>query len=1162
MAIFNSFLYVYQRVKAEDITVEDETVVQVIGWLSMSKAGQDALKQYAKIQPQGGENFAEAYNRVVLQREAKYTKLTGDAGGHYHSQAAQSLRDILLGGSNAASSSGDPDAVQASSGAQPAKPETLRFAEELANNVSISVKEFNEQTYAYSGSSSNPLDSACNSINGMIKKTQSFLTLMNDIAGPGGQDFLKQQSLQFLEGTAQDIVLVSDELVNKGIQTVKCSAGQTDACSVGWQVDFPMKLSGGMTFITSNMKDLQGILPQVVKNLKVAKKEVGAVSGVISSISQILGLKAPPLLLQISKMYKTVWVIYFIFFFLFSVTMLFYAFWSHGWFGGPQADTAGSSEPPQTFGERMGSCFRSCTACIGSCTSGHLCFWSLLLLAQVIILILFLVSLLICILAGVQAFLGAGCSKIYLLGDNQVCTAVLGIFQIFLKTFGFFEPLEDTCFHRELLTCKIIRDTTTHQAIVAIVGGLLASVLSFQMLLDSATKHERARCIRALQEEGLLKKGHCPNRAIKDTLVIEPKRSRVALQAVTTKRAVRAMRVQKVSRPFRTGPGAVAQAMAVTEAAPAVPRRITKALISSAGRPTALDSRSRPKSLIDIEGSTLVAHVLRQLYRGGIKHVVFVVSHNGPLIIQELERCVRNLKGLQLEVVDLHEDYAGFYAASLLSACERCFTDATEPGVLLATADHIFDDGLVRDMCFAPLSPGVTDVCVLVDFSRDKWAGLPATTVGVKCTKDMQRVRGSGWLRLWHMQRKTASRMFTAQRFKDHIWHVVQKNSAKVQSLLTDAADTQETVDVFRLMNRFTLDTIGEIGFGTDIGSLDDPTSPFLASFDHAQKAAFYRFILPGPVWRCLRLLGVASEHNSSLHFRLLDDYSRQVVRDLSAHIGSNGAAGSNSFVGLFLQDAASKGEQLSENFLRDLVLNFLIAGRDTTAQARGSQRVLVGKRFRPRSCHGLLKGHHPSGLPSRLPVIPKGDVIMSAMRGGRPFFDTGKDARPPTRKMSASSLEDFSASRALEDTAAPETRRPRLKRADTWAAAPGAKVTVPKLQLPGTGRPRPKTAAEASEKDTAKLLEEVQAMQAALKQEEETLLMPPGLALHFLEDIIVFNATISACEKASEWIMALRVLQRIEEVQLVPNQTSFNAAVSACDRAIRKAQVLDHQLG
>eukprot|EP00434_Breviolum_minutum_P031919 symbB.v1.2.028227.t1/scaffold2962.1/size66436/2 len=168
------------------------------------------------------------------------------------------------------------------------------------------------------------------------------------------------------------------------------------------------------------------------------------------------------------------------------------------------------------------------------------------------------------------------------------------------------------------------------------------------------------------------------------------------------------------------------------------------------------------------------------------------------------------------------------------------------------------------------------------------------------------------------MQRKTASRMFTAQRFKDHIWHVVQKNSVKVQSLLATVAETRETVDIFRLMNRFTLDSIGEIGFGTDIGSLD---------------AAFYRFILPGPVWRVLRLLGVASEYNSSLHFRLLDDYSREVVRALAKSLADGDTSGGSSFVGLFLQDAASKGEVLSENFLRDLVLNFLIAGRDTTAQ-------------------------------------------------------------------------------------------------------------------------------------------------------------------------------------------------------------------------------------
>ncbi|CAJ1355466.1 unnamed protein product, partial [Effrenium voratum] len=182
---------------------------------------------------------------------------------------------------------------------------------------------------------------------------------------------------------------------------------------------------------------------------------------------------------------------------------------------------------------------------------------------------------------------------------------------------------------------------------------------------------------------------------------------------------------------------------------------------------------------------------------------------------------------------------------------------------------------------------------------------------------------------LWHTQRKTASKMFTAHSFKEHIWQVVHKNTTKVQSVMAKAADTAEILDVFKLMNRFTLDSIGEIGFGVDIGALEDPTSPFLASFDHAQKAAFYRFVLPDPVWRMLRLFGLGTEQDSAHHFQLLDSYSRQVVRELNAR-GESGA----SFVGLFLQDARAKGQELSEDFLRDLVLNFLIAGRDTTAQA------------------------------------------------------------------------------------------------------------------------------------------------------------------------------------------------------------------------------------
>jgi len=192
----------------------------------------------------------------------------------------------------------------------------------------------------------------------------------------------------------------------------------------------------------------------------------------------------------------------------------------------------------------------------------------------------------------------------------------------------------------------------------------------------------------------------------------------------------------------------------------------------------------------------------------------------------------------------------------------------------------------------------------------------------------------------WHQQRKTASRMFTANLFKEHIWVVVRRNARKLRDLLESTKPGQQ-VDVFNLMNRFTLDTIGEIGFGKCIGSLEDPSSPFLQSFDKAQQIAFQRFVMP--VWRPLRWLGIGQERETQKHFQLLDEYSRSVAQDLRKGLSRDSSRAGiawgdiearKSFVGLFLEDAKKRGENLSDDYLRDLVLNFLIAGRDTTAQA------------------------------------------------------------------------------------------------------------------------------------------------------------------------------------------------------------------------------------
>jgi len=181
----------------------------------------------------------------------------------------------------------------------------------------------------------------------------------------------------------------------------------------------------------------------------------------------------------------------------------------------------------------------------------------------------------------------------------------------------------------------------------------------------------------------------------------------------------------------------------------------------------------------------------------------------------------------------------------------------------------------------------------------------------------------------WYSQRKTAGRMFTDSKFKNHIWSVVHGNCEKLVNLLKQQ-EGKGTIDVFNIMNRFTLDTIGEVGFGRTIASLHNAESPLLQSFDRAQQICVKRFMLP--FWRLRRFFRLGGESDAHEHFSRLREYSGETVGLLKAK-HEKGDVG-DSFVGLFLKAAATKGEHIDDEFLKDLVLNFVIAGRDTTAQA------------------------------------------------------------------------------------------------------------------------------------------------------------------------------------------------------------------------------------
>jgi len=72
-----------------------------------------------------------------------------------------------------------------------------------------------------------------------------------------------------------------------------------------------------------------------------------------------------------------------------------------------------------------------------------------------------------------------------------------------------------------------------------------------------------------------------------------------------------------------------------------------------------------------------------------------------------------------------------------------------------------------------------------------------------------------------------------------------------------------------------------------------------------------------------------------------LREYSTKIVRELRNKL--DGETG-DSFVGLFLKAAEGQGMPTDDRFMADAVLNFLIAGRDTTAQATSWCMFLIAQ--------------------------------------------------------------------------------------------------------------------------------------------------------------------------------------------------------------------------
>lgn len=97
--------------------------------------------------------------------------------------------------------------------------------------------------------------------------------------------------------------------------------------------------------------------------------------------------------------------------------------------------------------------------------------------------------------------------------------------------------------------------------------------------------------------------------------------------------------------------------------------------------------------------------------------------------------------------------------------------------------------------------------------------------------------------------RKSFSHLFKTNTLKTLMYDTFVKHGHLVVQILKNAAEKKEEIDLINLFYKFTFDSIGEIAFGKNIGSLHKETTVSRA-FDHSLNSLEKR--ISYPLWKVI----------------------------------------------------------------------------------------------------------------------------------------------------------------------------------------------------------------------------------------------------------------------------------------------------------------------
>ncbi|CAN6979491.1 unnamed protein product [Brassica rapa subsp. trilocularis] len=196
---------------------------------------------------------------------------------------------------------------------------------------------------------------------------------------------------------------------------------------------------------------------------------------------------------------------------------------------------------------------------------------------------------------------------------------------------------------------------------------------------------------------------------------------------------------------------------------------------------------------------------------------------------------------------------------------------------------------------------------------------------------------------LWKDLRKSAQSMMSRPEFQRF---TLRTNMTKIEKglvpLLDHFAEKKLVFDLQDVFQRFTFDTTFVLATGVDPGclSIEMPEIEFAKALDEAEEAIFFRHFKPEIVWKMQRLLGFGDELKMRIAHSTFDRVCSKCIaskRDEIARGVTSIDSSSKDLLMSYMDVDTTKYKLLNpgdDKFLRDMILSFMLAGRDTTGSA------------------------------------------------------------------------------------------------------------------------------------------------------------------------------------------------------------------------------------